>query len=76
MIIMNVLNLQFNSTTVSGETIIAFTTKVGVSYMDHMDDDAPKVDRFSHKCYQAFSSPLFQGESLRMTYFCKYVYFQ
>ena len=54
------LILQFSSITVSGEIIIAFTTKVGVSYMDYMDDDdTPEVDRFSRKCYQALSSPLF-----------------
>ena len=28
-----------------------------MSYADHMNNDAPKVDSFSHKCYQALSSP-------------------
>ena len=31
-------------------------TKVGVSYDDHMNDDAPEVDSFSCRCYQALSS--------------------
>ena len=31
-------------------------TKVGVSYDDHMNDDAPEVDSFSRRCYQALSS--------------------
>ena len=29
-----------------------------------MNDDAPEVDSFSHKCYQALSSPRFWGQSL------------
>ena len=33
-------------------------TKVGVSYNDHMNDDAPEVDSFSCGCYQALSSSL------------------
>ena len=33
------------------------STKVGVSYDDHMNDDAPEVDSFTRKCYQALSSP-------------------
>ena len=35
-------------------------TKVGVSYIDHMNDDAPGVDSFSHGCYQSLSSPRFE----------------
>ena len=34
-------------------------TKVGASYVDHMNDDAPEVDNFSRGCYQALSSPCF-----------------
>ena len=34
-------------------------TKVGVSYNDHMNDDAPEVDSFFCGCYQALSSPPF-----------------
>ena len=34
-------------------------TKVGVSYDEHMNDDAPEVDSFSRGCYQALSSPQF-----------------
>ena len=34
-------------------------TKVGASYVDHMNDDAPEVDNFSRGCYQALSSPPF-----------------
>ena len=34
-------------------------TKVGASYVDHMNDDAPEVDSFSRECYQALSSPPF-----------------
>ena len=39
-------------------------TKVGASYADHMNDDAPEVDNFSHGCYQVLSSAHFLGESL------------
>ena len=39
---------------------------MGASYLDHMNDDAPEVDSFSRKYYQALSSPNFQGESLGM----------
>ena len=42
----------------------AFTTKVGVSFVYHMDDDTSEVDSFSRECYQALSSPVFLGESL------------
>ena len=45
---------------------MTIVTKVGVSYVDHMNDDM-KVDSFSHKCYQALSFPSFfwfSGESL------------
>ena len=34
-------------------------TKVGASYIDYMNDDAPEVDGFSHGCYQALSFPHF-----------------
>ena len=34
-------------------------TKVGASYVDHMNDDVPEVDSFSRECYQALSSPPF-----------------
>ena len=34
-------------------------TKVGVSYDNHMNDDAPEVDSFFRGCYQALSSPRF-----------------
>ena len=34
-------------------------TKVGASYVDHMNDDAPEVDSFSRECYQALSSTPF-----------------
>ena len=30
--------------------------KVGASYIDHMNDDAPEVDKFYRGCYQALSS--------------------
>ena len=39
-------------------------TKVGTSYVDHISDETPEVNSFSHKCYQALSSPRFWGESL------------
>ena len=32
-------------------------TKVGASYIDHMNDDTLEVDSFSRRCYQALSSP-------------------
>ena len=35
-------------------------TKVGVSYVDHMNDNALEVNRFSRGCYQALSSPVFE----------------
>ena len=38
---------------------MTIVTKVGVSYDDHMNDDVPEVDSFSHGCYQALSSPRF-----------------
>ena len=38
-------------------------TKVGASYIDHMNDDVPEVDSFSHKCYQALSSPFLRREA-------------
>ena len=34
---------------------VSCCTKVGVSLVHHMDDDAPEVDSFSHKCCQALS---------------------
>ena len=34
---------------------MTFITKVGVSCIDHMNDDAPEVDSFTHECYQALS---------------------
>ena len=34
-------------------------TKVGMSYTDHMNDDAPEVNTFSCECHQALSSPCF-----------------
>ena len=37
-------------------THVTFTTKVGVSFVYHMDNDAPEVDSFSRECYQALSS--------------------
>ena len=39
-------------------------TKVGASYIDHMNDDAPEVNSFNRECYQALSTPPFWGESL------------
>ena len=33
-------------------------TKVGTSYVDHMNDDMPEVDSFSPGCYYALSPPL------------------
>ena len=41
-------------------------TKVGVSYVDHTNDDGLEVDNFSRGCYQPLSSPHFWGESLGM----------
>ena len=38
---------------------MTIVTKVGVFYVDHMNDDAPEVDSFSRGCYQALSSPPF-----------------
>ena len=38
---------------------MTIVTKVGVSYDDHMNDDAPEVDSFTRECYQALSSPSF-----------------
>ena len=35
-------------------------TKVGASYVDHMNDDAPEVYNFYRGCYQALSSPVFE----------------
>ena len=35
-------------------------TKVGSSYIDHMNDDTPKVNSISLQCYQALSVPLFE----------------
>ena len=35
-------------------------TKVGAYYIDHMNDDTPKVNSFSLQCYQALSFPLFE----------------
>ena len=35
-------------------------TKVGASYFAHMNDDASEVDSFSHGCYQALSSRVFE----------------
>ena len=32
-------------------------TEVGVSYVDHTNDDASEVDSFSGRCYQALSPP-------------------
>ena len=36
---------------------MTIVTKVGVFYVDHMNDDAPEVNSFSRGCYQALSSP-------------------
>ena len=46
------------------------TSKVGVSFMNDIDD-APEVDTFSRKCYQALL-PCFLGESLglRLGWLC------
>ena len=44
--------------------LMTIITKVGASYVDHMNDDVPEVDSFSYECYQALSSPCFWGESL------------
>ena len=38
---------------------MTIVTKVGVSYIDHMNDDTLEVDSFSHGCYQALSFPHF-----------------
>ena len=38
---------------------MTIVTKVGVSYVDHMNDDTPEVDSFTRECYQALSSPSF-----------------
>ena len=40
---------------------MTIVTKVGVSYIEHMNDDAPdpEVDSFSRGCYQALSSAQF-----------------
>ena len=38
---------------------IIITTKLGVSYADHMTDDTLEANRFSCENYQAFSSPHF-----------------
>ena len=35
-------------------------TKVGVSYVDHMNDDEPEVDSFSHEFSQALASSHFE----------------
>ena len=40
-------------------THATFTTKVGVSFVYHMADDALEVDSFSSECYQALSSARF-----------------
>ena len=34
-------------------------SKVGVSYVDHMNDDVPEVDSFSCGCYHTLSFPRF-----------------
>ena len=41
-------------------THMTIVTKVGVSYVDHINDDTPEVDSFSCGCYQALSSPVFE----------------
>jgi len=38
---------------------MTIVTKGGVSYDDHMNNDASEVDSFSRGCYQALSSPRF-----------------
>ena len=44
-------------------------TKVGASYVDHMNDDAPEVDNFSRGCYQALSSPVFKERAWGRGYY-------
>ena len=40
---------------------MTYSTKVGVSFVDHMNDDTPEVNSFYCGCYQALSSPRFSG---------------
>ena len=42
-------------------------TKVGVSYIDHMNDDAPEVDSFLHTLSGSLLPPVFE-ESLEQGY--------
>ena len=42
---------------------MTIVTKVGMSYIDHTNDDVPEVESFSSGCFQALSSPRFWGES-------------
>ena len=49
-------NIAWQLVNINHMTIL---TKVGASCVDHMNDDAPEVDSFSHECYQALSSPHF-----------------
>ena len=55
---------------------MTYSTKVGVSIVDHMNDDAPEVDSFFRGCYQALSSPPFlrrePGDEARVLRGCKY----
>ena len=54
-----VLNIAWqHSSLLNHMTII---TKVRVSYVDHMNDDAPEVNSFSYECAQALSKYTYLG---------------
>jgi len=38
---------------------VTFTTKVGVSFMDHINNGKLEIDSFSCECYQVLCSPPF-----------------
>ena len=50
---------------IAWQLIKSHVTKVGVSYVDHMNDDTPEVDSFSRGDVSRLSTPpTFRGESL------------
>ena len=50
-------------------THMTIITKVGASYVNNMNDDAPEVGTFFHGCYQALSSPRFEERAWEHTIF-------
>ena len=48
-------------------THMTIITKVGASYVNNMNDDAPEVDSFFHGCYQTLSSPCFEERAWEHT---------